>query len=145
MSAFGEDIQLADVVFATSVLSTPLSIDDPLPCVMIRSWQQRTLRFLVSLFDGWLPHLETGSLETPATVQPSYKGSNTVVQAKLFATPPMTRGVQDDTMFALPASDAEVAFVECAFKQRTDRPIVLFSGYPSVRRLPAHFIARGTS
>lgn len=110
-SAFGEDIQLADIVFATSVLSTPLSIDDPLPGVMIRSRQQRTLRFLFGLFNGRLPHLETGSLETPATMQSSYESSNTIVQAKLFATPPMTRRIQDDAMFALPASDAKVAFI----------------------------------
>ena len=78
---------------------------------MIWPRQQRTYGFFGSLFDRWLAYLNAGPLEALATMQAADKCRDTIAQAILFTSPPMPWSVQNDAMFTLPASDAEVAFV----------------------------------
>ena len=112
-----------------------MPVDDTLPDITIRSWQQRTFRLFAGLLHLWLTHLNAGPLEALAAMQASDECIDTIAQAILLAPPPMTGSIRDDAMFTLPASDAKVAFVQRALEKCADRPIMLFSRHPSVRRL----------
>ena len=78
---------------------------------MIWARQQRAFGFVAGLLNFWLAHFDARSLEALATMQTLHKCSNTIAQALLLTPPPMAWSVQDDAMFALPASDAKVALI----------------------------------
>ena len=63
---------------------------------MIWPRQQRTYGFFGSLFDFWLTHLNAGPLEALAAVQASDECIDTIAQAILFTSRPMTGSIHDE-------------------------------------------------